>query len=124
MEFKVGDVVDWCGVRGYIASEDADGDGFLLVMFPTVINEMERNAYFEKNGKYRNWHAEPSLKLIESPKKRKKVKKYQVLYRSRSNYYGLTMTAFESQEQFEQTTKFYSNPPTFIKLLEETMVEE
>ncbi len=101
MEFKIGDIVEWCGVRGYIASEDADGDGFLLVMFPTAINQIERNAYFEKNGKYRNWHAEPSLKLIESPKKRKKVKKYKVLFKDQLGEWQMSSSHYKTVQDFD-----------------------
>ena len=120
MEFKIGDIVEWCGVRGYVASEDADEDGFLLVMFPTVINQMERNAYFEKNGKYRNWHAESSLKLIESPKKKpKKVKKYKVLFIDIYDEWQLSSSYYETVEKFDM-----HNIYKVKMLLEQTMVED
>ena len=120
MEFKIGDIVEWCGVRGYVASEDADEDGFLLVMFPTVINQMERNSYFEKNGKYRNWHAESSLKLIESPKKKpKKVKKYKVLFIDIYDEWQLSSSYYETVEKFDM-----HNIYKVKMLLEQTMVED
>jgi len=69
MEFKVGDVVDWCGCRGIITSEskycDSDGDYYRIrVCFDG--NSISDN-YFYKDGKLCYWHKESSLKLIKRP---------------------------------------------------------
>ncbi len=61
MTFEVGDVVEWCGVRG-IVSELDEG---VKVIFPNKLP-----LYFCSDGKYEHWHKEPSLKLIEKAKKK------------------------------------------------------
>lgn len=114
MEFKIGDIVQWCGAKGYIKSED--GEGFLLVMFPTE-NESERNAYFDKTGRYRYWHPEPSLKLIERPKQ--KVKKYKILFIDIYDEWKLSSSYYETVEKFDM-----HNIYKVKMLLEQTMVED
>jgi len=63
--FKVGDVVEWCGVRAKVNHE---GDDYVEVLF-RVGSHMK--AYrFSKQGHFADWHEEPSLKFISRPKKK------------------------------------------------------
>ena len=67
--FEVGDIVEWCGIKGKIVFIYSESTRYpILVRFD---NNEEKP--FAKDGKYYDWHLEPSLKLIEKAKK--KVKK-------------------------------------------------
>ena len=61
MEFKVGDIVEWQGVRGTVNCNTHYG---VKVLFADG-----NIANFYADGRYFDWHKEPSLKLIERPKK-------------------------------------------------------
>ncbi len=52
--FKIDDIVEWCGVAGIIVKQR---DEKLFVKFTNHIT-----AEFFPDGKYRDWHFEPSLK--------------------------------------------------------------
>jgi hypothetical protein len=67
-EFQVGDRVSWCGVEGVVSQSYGNG---VEVTFSG--NGCPVVADFFKDGRYRIFHTEPSLKLLERPKK--KVKK-------------------------------------------------
>lgn len=69
--FEVGDIVDWCGAQGIIRDIKSPSDSIyrLMVKF--------ENGYFEwftGCGRIKEWHLEPSLKLIEKAKKKVKKK--------------------------------------------------
>lgn len=68
-KFKVGDKVSWCGVEGEVIKV-CDGD-----VYPIIVNLIGRVAMhmFTHDGKYFDWHKEPSLKLIEPAKQIKEV---------------------------------------------------
>lgn len=66
MEFEVGDIVEAFGVRGVVEGNALDES--IQVRFGTHV------TYFYPDGKAALWHATPSLKLIERPRKTKKVK--------------------------------------------------
>ena len=70
MTFKVGDIVEAFGVRGVVTT--VNGNGNCEVRFSKPAPLME--SWFFKDGRLSDWHAAPSLKLIERPRKTKKVK--------------------------------------------------
>ena len=79
--FKVGDSVEWCGVRGVIEKIDKNNCTPIIARFNTFSNINKtiytEKRFFEIDGKYLSWHTESSLKLIEKAKKPKeKVKLY------------------------------------------------
>lgn len=71
MEFKVGDICDLMGVKGTIIATDLENQDE-YVWFKSKCGDVCTRLY--KDGKQESWHKEPSLKLIERPKSRKKVK--------------------------------------------------
>lgn len=77
MEFKVGDVVDWCGIIGEVIGNDTSNT-YLNVRFRHECGHVLDEVFYI-DGLYRTYHKEPSLKLIE--KSKKKVKKYKVLFK-------------------------------------------
>lgn len=120
MEFKVGDVVDWCGCRGVVTSEskhwDSRGDYYRM----KVCFDDNSASYdiFYKDGKKHDWHKEPSLKLIKRLKRL-----YKVLYIEETgdcNDYTMTYGRYSSESEFKDKYPFDCK---FIKLLEETMIE-
>ena len=68
--FQIGDIVESHGVIGKIESiNDPESDCYpIVVVFDQdgIINI----SYYDLNGKSEAWHKEPSLKLIERPKKK------------------------------------------------------
>jgi len=68
--FEVGDIVEWCGIKGKIVFIYSESTRYpILVRFD---NNEEKP--FTKDGKYYDWHLEPSLKLIEKAKRKVKKK--------------------------------------------------
>ena len=111
MEFKVGDIVEWCGLKGVISSIEK---GLLIVYFEKLCWS------FLPDGRYLTEHIEPSLKLIERPKQ--KVKKYKVLFIDgiTKDHEMRTYHHYSSESEFKDKYPFDCK---FIKLLEETMIE-
>jgi hypothetical protein len=70
-EFKVGDAVEAFGVRGLVSRI---GSGDTLPVFVEL--ETEDTDRFTKDGRAYSWHKEPSLKLIERPKRKVKKRFY------------------------------------------------
>jgi len=100
----VGDVVEWCGVRGEVLQTDsAFGPGALIPGAPGDSLQVKfpdnRTAYFTEDGAYFHWHKEPSLKLIERPKKKVKKVMYPVITKNEYGRWFLTQTMFENEEQ-------------------------
>lgn len=65
-KFKVGDKVRAFGIDGVVTGTTS----FITVSFPSK----EMNFVFLPDGRTREWHNDPSLVLVERPKK--KVKKH------------------------------------------------
>ncbi len=65
--FEVGDIVEAYRVRGKVDEIDSDPNNLypVLVWFDSLYSDC-----FTLDGKTRSWHKEPSLKLIERPKKK------------------------------------------------------
>lgn len=61
-EFQIGDIVEAFGVRGSVVIPEND---YVKVEF----NDVGFVNFFYPDGRYCEWHKEPSLKLIERPKK-------------------------------------------------------
>lgn len=120
MEFKVGDIVEWCGCRGVVTSEskhfDSQGDYYRIrVCFDD--NPTNGNTFY-KDGKLGYWHKESSLKLIKRLKRL-----YKVLYIEETgdcNDYIMTDGRYSSESEFKDKYPFDCK---FVKFVEETMIE-
>ena len=66
-EFKAGDIVEAFGVRG-VVTHVSESDHFSV----SVKFDNQATLYFTKEGNYLAWAKEPTLKLIERPKKKEK----------------------------------------------------
>ena len=108
MELKVGDIVEWCGLKGVISSIEK---GLLIVYFEKLCWS------FLPDGRYLTEHIEPSLKLIERPKQ--KVKKYKILFIDIYDEWHLSSSYYETVEKFDM-----HNIYKVKMLLEQTMVED
>ena len=71
--FKVGDIVEAFGLRGVVTSSNNPIGNALFVEFKSG-----EATWFRTDGTLKHWHKEPSLKLIERPKK--KVKKERTVW--------------------------------------------
>lgn len=94
-EFQVGDVVEAFGVEGVVSEIDDNEPHYpLLVKFPNGEQD-----YFAISGKYISWHKEPSLKLIERPKKKVLKTMYQAIckYLTGPRFY-ITDSLYEDEE--------------------------
>lgn len=120
MEFKVGDIVEWCGVRGKVIGEDTSSK-YINVKFDNnneIYNDIYANTeVFYNDGIFRSYHKETSLKLIKRPKQ--KVKKYKVLFIDIYDEWQLSSSYFETLEKFDM-----HNIYKVKMLLEQTMVED
>jgi len=58
-EFKVGDKVEWCGVEGEV-TRICNRD-----LCPLEVAFTDTTSTFSLDGRYLDWHKEPSLKLIK-----------------------------------------------------------
>lgn len=80
-KFEVGDIVEWCGVLGNVILCDKDT---LYCSFYNKFNGNIKEQKFTLDGRYEQWHSEPSLKLISKAKKKRKVKLYAYLHEVRN----------------------------------------
>lgn len=71
-KFSVGDQVEWCGARGKVVCVSTDE-------YPIECDFYCAPVRFKADGKFQEWHTEPSLKLISKSKKKRKVKLYAFL---------------------------------------------
>jgi len=115
-KFQVGDKVSAFGVEGEVLHNNA----CVLKNFP-VVCKFGNNVinYFMKDGKYCDWHKEPSLKLIERPKK--KVKKYKVLFQQGADF-DVSHGVYTSEDTFNR----HNNNDLgikFIQLIKESEIE-
>lgn len=93
VEFRVGDEVDWLGLKGKVVDV-----GFSMIT--VFISSMETH-YFYADGSYLIGQT-PSLKLISRPKKmvKKRVSRFFNLYRA-----GLLSSAYSSIEEAAQNMR-------------------
>lgn len=116
-KFQVGDKISAFGVEGEVVSINVSSD------FPIKCNFVNGySATFSINGKHSFWHKEPSLKLIERPKK--KVKMYKVLFKNLDyiNQFQVSGDHYADREDFE--SRVYSNQfIQFIQLIKESEIE-
>lgn len=75
-EFQVGDEVEWNGERSTLVKGDVPD-------YPLKAFFVEIYYGFTRDGRFKTWHKEPSLKLISRKKQFKKVKKYKSIILSR-----------------------------------------
>lgn len=115
--FQVGDIVEWCGIRGVVEST-SDMLSSVQCMFGYKDNT-HRKQTFTSDGKLCTWHIVPSLKLIERPKK--KIKMYKVLFKrlEYKNQFQVSGDHYADREDFESRT--YGNQ--FIQLIKESEIE-
>lgn len=83
MEFQVGDKVEWCGCVGEVLAIDDYG------RYPLAVDFGVARPFFTRDGRFYEWHKEPSLKLISRPKK--KVTMYKWAYRVNNDAYRETV---------------------------------
>lgn len=79
IEFQVGDIVEWCGVRGAVVFIDDEDNSNSHVRMKVTFDltpgsTYQHQVWFTTDGRWANWQ-QPSLKLIERPKKKKLVNK-------------------------------------------------
>lgn len=117
MEFKVGDIVEWCGCRGFVNGEYEKEGGFAYI--EVYFNDSPCTLVFTKDGKQYDWHKEPSLKLIAKAKAKTKTKKYKVLFVDIYDEWQLSSSYYETVEKFDM-----HNIYKVKMLLEQTMVED
>lgn len=117
MEFKVGDVVEWCGCRGVVKDETDhrnSGGNYCIIVVSFDENKTSYDSFYNDGKKY-SWHKEPSLKLI------KRVKRfYKILYIDNNNDYTITHGLYASESEFKDK---YSHYGKFVRFIEETMIE-
>ena len=120
MKFKVGDVVEWCGIYGRVEDDEPEFDDNYPI-FVAFYNEVDFDPVFTIDGKFSRFHKEPSLKLIT--RRYYKVKKYKVLYAEKLSPDVLLISdsLYSSEDDFELNT--YPQKLKFINLIEDTMVE-
>lgn len=114
IKFQVGDKVSAFGVEG-VVTRITD-----VVLFPIKVDFPDNiNTSFTIDGRYLGWHKEPSLKLIERPKK--KVKKYKVLFKNLQykNQFHVSGDEYADREDFESRT----SGNQFIQLIKESEIE-
>ena len=100
MEFRVGDVVEWCGIKGKV---DSIGN-YMKVHF--YVDGIADNLIdwgpqytFTKDGKQYDWHKEPSMKLIAKAKT--KVKKYKVLFKGPFGEWHMSSAYYKTVQDFD-----------------------
>lgn len=69
-------LVEWGGVRGYVKTV---GRGHSPVQAIFLVDGIKRHWWFTEDGRVFPFHTEPSLKLIYTAKKKRKVKLYAYL---------------------------------------------
>lgn len=73
-KFQVGDKVSWMGSLGRVTTINTiNHDGGYKVRVSFFNGEV---CYFYENGKYLDWHLEPSLILVERKKPKPKMVRY------------------------------------------------
>lgn len=108
--FQVGDIVEWCDVRGVV--ENTSGmSSYVQCKFGDI-----RKQTFTSDGKLCTWHIVPSLKLIERPKK--KVKRYKVLFQDGVDFV-VSLGRYKSEEDFRMS----NINKLFIQLIKESEIE-
>lgn len=116
-EFKVGDKVSWMGLEGIVTGDDNS----ISIRYPIQV-EFDEYGFrcFTKDGKFYVHHTEPSLKLIERPKTKKKVTRYRAigLYQGKftvdPHLYETLAEAQKNDSSYFQTIALdLDNPVTF-----------
>lgn len=111
--FQVGDIVEAFGLKGVVVEINHEE------VFPVFVyfNETQENEVFTFDGKFYAEHLNPTLKLIERPKKkvRETVRGYGIVFDNHvKTYYGL--------EDAKTFSDFYGKP--FVNVTLEYDTEE
>lgn len=114
-KFLIDDVVEWCGVRGVVITSEYCSNYPIGCNFKGSVCPLA----FTSDGRYYDWQ-EPSLKLIERPKK--KVKRYKVLFQHGVDFI-VSSGRYKSEEDFRMSNinKLYFK---VIQLIKESEIEE
>lgn len=67
---KQHDIVEWCGLRGIVATVNAPNPE---VPIQVIFTAQKHVIGFRADGKFLDFHAEPSLIFIKRPKRRKEA---------------------------------------------------
>ena len=114
-KFEVGDKVRAWGVDGVVSEIDKDSS------YPVVAVFKPKNigvVLFDEDGKYQDWHKEPSLFLVEKAKKEEPIVQwYDVLTLRKldsrpTKYHG----PYRSEDDFLNTIGFANDNFDWIKL--------
>ena len=98
MNFQVGDKVKWCGLEGVVKSIDYSEDKYpIKVEFG---KDVSVKFDFTIDGKSWVDHPEPSLILVERPKKKVKKTFYQAIVKSNLHPW-LCSDLFDSEESLQ-----------------------
>ncbi len=113
-KFLIDDVVEWCGVRGVVITSEYCSNYPIGCNFKGSVCPLA----FTSDGRYYDWQ-EPSLKLIERPKK--KVKMYKVLFRLNDyRSFFVSTGTYTDKQDFENKA---DDECTFIQLIKESEIE-
>jgi hypothetical protein len=112
-EFRVGDIVDWLGIRGvvtYISKDGNDLDEYMYVKLEgDTMDDYDLGTEFFPDGRYMKAHKEPSLKLIERPKRKVKKRFYMMAYKCEGCWHQASVLVDESFKDcmgIEHLTRF------------------
>jgi hypothetical protein len=114
MEFKVGDICEWQGVRGVVVLVDSDE---VLVKF----RDSQCNTSFLPDGRYFKWHKEPSLKLLERPKRmvKKSATWWCNIYDDNFSMKAMCFVSKEKADEHDDTDRVACIEKTFEYEIEE-----
>ncbi len=102
-KFQVGDNVEAWGCRGIVR-------GVHPQLIEVSFGGTDAYIFFFSDGRFMDWHKEPSLKLIERPKKKVTKTMYQVVFQARETT-CLSVELYASEKEARA-----GNPSSFIAL--------
>lgn len=119
-KFQVGDVCTYQGCEGVITAIDLREKTYPIT---AVFNEDEGQfGTFTLDGRHNIWHKEPSLKLIERPKKKVPKTMYQAICRyptSGGLFYPVSLYRDEDHAKKDCGSHFYALGPAITFEVEE-----
>jgi len=117
-KFQVGDIVEAFGVRGRVDRADTS---VISVTYtdPSAACIAGGNA-FTPDGRLHIWHVTPSLKLIERPRKTKKVKVWVNVFKPPSFDRQAAVLSYANEQQAHD----YANPGSITQEIEVEVFDE
>jgi hypothetical protein len=92
-EFKVGDICMAFGMRCVVEDIDKSPSDYPVNV---VFEFSEKKESFTPNGRLYGWHKEPSLKLIERPKRKVKKRFYMMVYKCEGGWHQASIMVDEN----------------------------